>query len=82
MVILICCKIFDSTANKQCIICAGTVGWSIGFAHVRGGGEMGQGWHLQGKKNNKWNTFNDFSACARYLIENGILCTVYFMFYY
>lgn len=37
------------------------------FAHVRGGGEYGEEWHLAGKDANKINTVNDFVDCAAYL---------------
>lgn len=40
-------------------------------AHVRGGGENGQEWHTAGQKLNKPNTWNDFIACADYLIREG-----------
>jgi oligopeptidase B len=39
------------------------------IAHVRGGGEMGRGWYEQGKLGAKINTFTDFIACARWLVE-------------
>ncbi len=38
-------------------------------AHVRGGGEYGDEWHRSGQKKNKPNTWKDFIACARYLID-------------
>src|SRR5699024_4495346 len=41
-------------------------------AHVRGGGELGRDWYLQGKKLNKKNTFTDFVDATTYLIEKGI----------
>jgi oligopeptidase B len=41
------------------------------IAHVRGGGEMGRRWYLNGKLTSKKNTFNDFIACARHLVANG-----------
>jgi len=41
-------------------------------AHVRGGGEMGRAWYEDGRMEHKTNTFNDFIACARYLVAEGI----------
>ncbi|WP_341952538.1 S9 family peptidase [Salinibacterium sp. TMP30] len=38
-------------------------------AHVRGGGELGRTWYEGGKKLHKRNTFTDFVACARHLID-------------
>jgi len=38
--------------------------------HVRGGGEYGEEWHLAGKGSTKPNTWRDFIACGRYLIDN------------
>jgi oligopeptidase B len=40
-------------------------------AHVRGGGELGRSWYEQGKTLSKRNTFTDFVACARHLIDSG-----------
>jgi oligopeptidase B len=40
-------------------------------AHVRGGGELGRRWYETGKKLAKMNTFTDFVACARHLIDTG-----------
>lgn len=42
-------------------------------AHVRGGGDLGPAWHDAGRLAGKENSFADFLACARYLIDNG--CT-------
>lgn len=42
------------------------------IAHVRGGGEMGRHWYDQGKLLAKTNTFTDFVAAARHLIDAGI----------
>ena len=41
------------------------------IAHIRGGGEMGRNWYETGKMLKKRNTFTDFVACARHLIDNG-----------
>ncbi|MEG2577258.1 MAG: S9 family peptidase [Glutamicibacter sp.] len=41
------------------------------IAHVRGGGELGRNWYLQGKKLHKKNTFTDFIASTQYLIDSG-----------
>ena len=38
-------------------------------AHVRGGGEKGDTWHLGGMKKTKPNTWKDFIACTKYLID-------------
>ncbi len=43
----------------------------IAYAHVRGGGENGEDWHLAGQKLTKENTISDFIACAEYLIKQG-----------
>jgi len=43
----------------------------IAYAHVRGGGENGEDWHLAGQKLTKENTIGDFIACAEYLIKQG-----------
>lgn len=39
------------------------------IAHVRGGGEYGEDWHLAGELATKPNTWKDFIACAQYLID-------------
>jgi len=46
-------------------------GFVFAIAHVRGGQEMGRQWYDEGKFLNKKNTFTDFVACARHLIDEG-----------
>ncbi|KHJ72106.1 S9 family peptidase [Rhodococcus sp. Chr-9] len=47
-------------------------GMVFAVAHVRGGGEMGRHWYENGKSLTKKNTFTDFVACARHLIDAGV----------
>jgi len=44
-------------------------GFVYAIAHIRGGTDKGWGWYLDGKREKKTNTFDDFSACARALID-------------
>ena len=46
-------------------------GWIWATAHIRGGTEKGWGWFLDGRKENKTNTFTDFIACAEHLHAQG-----------
>lgn len=41
------------------------------IAHVRGGGELGRQWYLDGKKLAKKNTFTDFIDATKYLLDTG-----------
>jgi oligopeptidase B len=40
------------------------------IAHIRGGNEMGEDWHEQGRMQHKMNTFTDFISCTEHLIAN------------
>jgi oligopeptidase B len=46
-------------------------GYVYAIAHVRGGGEMGRAWYTDGKLLHKKNTFTDFIACARHLVQEN-----------
>ncbi|MGH1524281.1 S9 family peptidase [Leifsonia sp. L25] len=41
------------------------------IAHVRGGGELGRLWYEHGKKLHKKNTFTDFVAAGKHLVDQG-----------
>ncbi len=44
-------------------------GFVYAIAHVRGGNDKGYGWYEDGKREKKANTFHDFIAVARFLVE-------------
>jgi oligopeptidase B len=46
-------------------------GFVFAIAHVRGGGELGRHWYDDGKMLHKKNTFTDFVAAARHLVDEG-----------
>ena len=43
----------------------------VAYAHIRGGGEMGDSWHDAGKMMVKRNTFTDFIAAVEQLVAKG-----------
>ena len=53
------------SANRLSLVDRGFV---YAIAHVRGGADKGWNWYLDGKREKKTNSFEDFAACARALI--------------
>jgi len=45
-------------------------GMIYGIALIRGGGELGEKWRLDGRMDKKLNTFHDFVDCAKWLTAN------------
>ncbi|GLR67043.1 prolyl oligopeptidase [Acidocella aquatica] len=45
------------------------LGGVFAVAHVRGGGELGEDWHIAGQKLKKFHSWEDTIDCARYLIN-------------
>lgn len=50
-------------------------GFVFAIAHIRGGTELGEEWHDQGKLLQKKNTFTDFIACAEHLLAERYTST-------
>jgi oligopeptidase B len=46
-------------------------GFIIAYAHIRGGGELGDKWHDAGKMRDKLNTFTDFITVVETLLREG-----------
>jgi len=44
--------------------------WAL--VHPRGGGELGRRWYLDGKLENKRNTFTDTLACCEHVVTTGV----------
>lgn len=53
---------FDS--NRLSLLDRGVV---MAYAQIRGGGDLGQHWHDEGRMMKKMNSFTDFIACAEHL---------------
>lgn len=46
-------------------------GYVYAISQIRGGGELGENWYQDGKMLKKKNTFTDFIACSKHLIDKG-----------
>ena len=57
------------SANRLSLVDRGFV---YAIAHIRGGADKGWGWYLDGKREKKTNTFDDFAAAGRALIDGEI----------
>jgi oligopeptidase B len=47
-------------------------GFIFAIAHVRGGQELGRRWYDEGKLLQKKNTFTDFIACAKFVVQEKL----------
>ncbi len=55
-------------SNRLSLLDRGIV---MAYAHIRGGGDLGETWHDAGKMLTKRNTFTDFIACVEHLTQRG-----------
>ena len=56
------------SSNRLSLLDRGVV---MAYAHIRGGGDLGETWHDAGKMLVKRNTFTDFVAAVEHLTANG-----------
>jgi oligopeptidase B len=56
------------SSNRLSLLDRGVV---MAYAHIRGGGDLGDPWHDAGKMLTKRNTFTDFVACVEHLTAAG-----------
>ena len=61
----------QTQARLRSLTCRGVI---FAIAHVRGGGDLGQYWYLDGKLSSKQNTFKDTIAAATHLIKVCCCC--------
>ena len=56
------------SASRLALLDRGLV---VAYAHIRGGGELGDPWHDAGKMMQKRNTFTDFIEAVQFLVGEG-----------
>ena len=56
------------SSNRLSLLDRGMV---LAYAHIRGGGDLGEMWHDAGKMRVKMNTFTDFIASVEHLTKSG-----------
>lgn len=56
------------SASRLALLDRGLV---VAYAHIRGGGELGDPWHDAGKMMHKRNTFTDFIEATEHLVREG-----------
>jgi oligopeptidase B len=56
------------SASRLALLDRGLV---VAYAHIRGGGELGDPWHDAGKMMTKRNTFTDFIKATEFLLKDG-----------
>jgi prolyl oligopeptidase len=61
----------SATPNFSILRSVAAGGVVFAIAHPRGGSEKGEAWYKAGYKTTKPNTWNDFIACAEYLVKQG-----------
>ena len=64
-----------STDERLRAIARHSRGFVYAIAHIRGGSDKGWSWYLDGKREKKTNTFDDFAAAGRALIARGKMAT-------